>query len=1006
MAYDTDGMIGKIALQKGLINPSQLKDCLGEQSAHRKAGHKRPLGVIMVARQLIKDEQLLDLLDEQKRYLAERANFTQVRKEDFLFGQILIKQGLVGPNDVNLALRAQAESAERGVIPVPRLGQILMDMGVSDEKLVQETLRIQYKTLYDCPGCGLKYNLVNARGDRQYRCRKCGELLAPTPAGTSIKADESAYGLKFEVSPDLPTEVAHAEQDPSNHFDKYILLEQIGRGGMGTVYRAYQKDLQRTVALKILRGGDEETYERFTREAQTAAKLRHPHIVSVYAIGRHHNVPFLVMEYVDGRPLDSMGKLPVRRTCAILRDIALAVHYAHQKGIIHRDLKPQNILVDHDGRAYVTDFGLAREISNSSRRLTLTGMIVGTPSYMSPEQARGARRMDGRTDVASLGCVLYELLTGVQPYIGVSQMDVALAVIHKDPISPRRINPALPPGLEAVCLKALEKDQDRRYATARALAEDLQRFLEGEAVWAQPPTHASRMMRTVRKNKLVAGLAAAALLAVALLLGLLGTSREDGKTVALLRRGQELERRGDFKEALRLYESDPSTAPEARRVRQALSGRTVPEKSREEERRRKVDEILALARLESDAAKRHAIADRAIALDPAHEGAYVLRAMARLELSDDASAYEDLGRAAELSEQPLPHFMARAEIARRLDWREKEIRDLARAIERNPLSSDLHLDRSLASAHLAAQVMKEDAPDTGARLATIVVEAEDDLAKAPRHPRLPEARAELDKVLEALRGSPPEVRRTLSRALTDRAYTLLFASQRGPGRAAARRAEELDPTFAPALAARGLGEYSSGNYRAARLDADRALELDPSLPEAFAVRGLARAVGSIAAMQAAAPGTLAVTSGKDGTSWIEDFVDGCTDLQEYLRHAPQRIEFRPLRRLATGLERNVPAAKAADGKTDVRQHLSEKLVARGADLRRRKDYACAVGLLSQALALHPENVRAFVERAEAHYLSRDYASAAADWERALKLDASLRGELAPRVRDALERARG
>src|SRR5204862_4902685 len=162
MPYATDGLVGKLALQKGIISAEQLKDCLAEQAALLKAGQKRPLGVIMVGRGHMKDEDLLDLLEEQRKVLAERSNYTQVRKEDFLFGQILLKQGVATSEEINQALRLQAESAERGEMSVPRLGQILIDMGVTEEKEIQKTLKLQDKTLYECPGCTLKYNLVDA----------------------------------------------------------------------------------------------------------------------------------------------------------------------------------------------------------------------------------------------------------------------------------------------------------------------------------------------------------------------------------------------------------------------------------------------------------------------------------------------------------------------------------------------------------------------------------------------------------------------------------------------------------------------------------------------------------------------------------------------------------------------------------------------------------------------------------------------------------------------------
>src|SRR6185295_2477723 len=216
MPFATDGLVGKLALQKGMITATQLKDCLAEQAALHKAGQKRPLGVIMVGRGYMKDEDLLGLLEEQKKVLAERSNYTQVAKEDFLFGQILLKQGVATSDQINQALRLQAEAAERGEMAVPRLGQILIQMGVAEDKEIQRTLKLQYKTLYECPGCTLKYNLKEPDPGKSYRCKKCDAVLAPKPEGSGVKADESAYGLKLEIASDLPPEVAQAELDPAN----------------------------------------------------------------------------------------------------------------------------------------------------------------------------------------------------------------------------------------------------------------------------------------------------------------------------------------------------------------------------------------------------------------------------------------------------------------------------------------------------------------------------------------------------------------------------------------------------------------------------------------------------------------------------------------------------------------------------------------------------------------------------------------------------------------------
>jgi len=751
MSTTTDGMVGKLALQKGKISADQLKDCLSEQAAFQKAGHKRPLGVIMVSRGLMTDGDLLDLLEEQKRVLAERSNYAQIRKEDFLFGQILLKQGVATSDEINEALRLQAEAAERGETAVPRLGQILIEMGVTEEKEIQRTLKLQYKTLYECPGCTLKYNLVDAREDKQYRCKKCDAVLIAKPPGTGIRADESAYGMNLEISSDLPPEVAQAELDPGNQFGKYILVRPLGRGGSGVVHLAYQKELKRFVALKLLRNDDPETLERFTHEAQLAARLRHPNIVSVYEIGKHHNVSYIALEYIDGTSLDQKGKLPVRRACQIVRDVAAAIHAAHEWGVIHRDLKPQNILLDRKDRAIVTDFGLAREVS-AAKDLTERGIVVGTPAYMSVEQATGERALDGRSDVASLGAVLYELLTDRQPYIGRSSIDIALAVINQRPPRPRELDPALPAAVEAVCLKAMSKLREDRYQTAKAFAEDLQRFLEGEAVHAKPLGKISATVRRLGKNKAstLAIVAAAAVLCLAGL-AVFAAQRESRLTTRLLE-ARTREAAGQLWEALRIYEEIPSARTEVERLREELRKKEAAAKQQQD--RENAAAVLAQIGGDPGAAERVAIATRALEIWPAFEQAYVIRALARQDLGDDASAYDDLGRAIPVSSSPLPHYLSRADIARRLGRFEDEILDLTAALDLTPFSGDLRVHRAWAYAKVARKLAVSGKPDSRERAEALLKKAQSDLASVKRHSLLETVQGAVQEAHDAIqRGS-------------------------------------------------------------------------------------------------------------------------------------------------------------------------------------------------------------------------------------------------------------
>jgi hypothetical protein len=746
MPYSTDGLVGKLALQRGMISPGQLKECLAEQAALQKAGQKRPLGVIMVSRGLMKDEDLLDLLDEQKKVLTERSNYTQVAKEDRLFGQILLKQGVATSDEINQALRLQAEAAERGEIPVPRLGQILIQMGVTEEKAIQQTLKIQYKTLYECPGCTLKYNLVEADPLKQYRCKKCDAVLVPKPEGSGVKADESAYGLKLEIASDLPPEVAQAELDPANQFGKYVLVRPLGRGGAGVVHLAYQKELKRFVALKLLRNDEPDMADRFVHEAQIAARLRHPNIVAVYEIGKHLNVSYIALEYVEGVSLDQRGRLPFRKSVQILRDVAGALQAAHDRGVIHRDLKPGNILLGREDRPIVTDFGLAREVTAAGDR-TEKGIVVGTPAYMSVEQAVGERDLDGRSDVASLGSVMYELLTARQPYRGATQVDIALAVINQIPMKPRHLVPDIPDALEAICLKAMAKRREDRYPTMKAFAEDLQRWLEGEPVLAKPTGRVVATVRRLSKNK-TSTLIVAAAIVVVLAAGFssivaLRVSHRRG----LLLEAQDHEAAGRLTEALRIFGQLPEARAQADRLRQAIRA-----KEAEQQRRAAWEQASAILdrAAGSSPSERVLLATRAIELYPDYEQAFVVRAVADQEMGDDAAAYEDLGRAAKLSPNPLPHLLNRADIARRAGRPGDETENLDAALELHPLSSDLRVQRAWALARQARALAESRSPDGQERAARALAKAEADLSQIRKHSLLETVQAAIKEAQTAL----------------------------------------------------------------------------------------------------------------------------------------------------------------------------------------------------------------------------------------------------------------
>jgi serine/threonine-protein kinase len=326
-------------------------------------------------------------------------------------------------------------------------------------------------------------------------------------AGASAMADEAGQGA---AENDIRTlsDTSDTRRDPDSislilpcRFGDYELECELGRGGMGIVYRAEQQSLKRTVAVKMILGGhlaSDSDRARFRAEAEAAARLDHSGIVPVYEVGEVNGRPYFNMKYIPGKTLAQVladGPMEERAAARMLAVVARAVHYAHSQGVLHRDLKPSNILLDEDGQPHVTDFGLAKQLSEPVS-LTKTGAVLGTPAYMAPEQAAGDRRHVGpASDVYSLGTILYHMLTGRPPFQASSPVDVVLLVLEQDPAPPRVLRPSIDRDLEMICLKCLQKPADLRYASALALAEDLEAFLHDEPVAAR----SGRMVQVVSR---------------------------------------------------------------------------------------------------------------------------------------------------------------------------------------------------------------------------------------------------------------------------------------------------------------------------------------------------------------------------------------------------------------------------------------------------------------------------------------------------------------------------
>ena len=378
-----------------------------------------------------------------------------------------------------------------------------------------------------CPACQGQLDALTQ--DVEWNLASCA-LAATGPAFLDrLQENYPATLIQHEthVSSSLifPGEVT--QQAPLGQVGDFEILEEIGAGSFGWVFRARERSLDRIVALKVLKPemtARADAVTRFEREARKAS-LKHDHIVNVYRFEKPANFPpYLVMEFVEGQTLDARlkagGKLPPEEAVAIARQIALGLAAAHERGMVHRDIKPANVLLDSSsGRAKISDFGLARDIDNESLAVTAAGEMAGTAPYMSPEHFRAPDQVDGRSDLFSLGVVLYQMLTGQLPFKG-TFLQIRTSILEDEPIAPRKLRPGLPVDLETIAKKCLEKDAGRRYQSAAAVAEDLRRFQQGETVLVRPAGPVERVKKWACRKPAQAALVGVGTACVVTLVGL------------------------------------------------------------------------------------------------------------------------------------------------------------------------------------------------------------------------------------------------------------------------------------------------------------------------------------------------------------------------------------------------------------------------------------------------------------------------------------------------------
>ncbi|MBI2919925.1 MAG: serine/threonine protein kinase [Planctomycetes bacterium] len=413
-------------------------------------------------------------------------------------GQLAVEQGWITAEQRDEALRLQADLRKSGLFM--RVGELLSRRAFLQTGQVRELLQRQGIALVRCAACGKQFNARNWSAGRG-TCA-CGGALDPAPAEAPLSvAGNAAMAALGDAAPGKAAPPPGALR--GRYFGKYPLLEELGRGAMGLVYKAWDPALGRPVAVKVLidAGNPDESAKRrhqFLQEVRSAARLRHSSIVSVHEVGQSDGQGFFTMDFIDGAPLSALvreeegapplafekSEKPLPHVIEWIRDVALALQHAHQNGLLHCDVKPGNILIDRRNKALLSDFSAARSL-----RLDLsdpnTKRVLGTLFYMSPEQARGvAQEVGPAADIWGAGAVLYLLLTGKRPFSGENPVEVRKSIAVRPCPSPRSLNAKIPKALEAIVVKCLQKEPAARYGSAKELADDLQRFLDGQPVQA------------------------------------------------------------------------------------------------------------------------------------------------------------------------------------------------------------------------------------------------------------------------------------------------------------------------------------------------------------------------------------------------------------------------------------------------------------------------------------------------------------------------------------------
>jgi tetratricopeptide (TPR) repeat protein/predicted Ser/Thr protein kinase len=751
----------------------------------------------------------------------------------------------------------------------------------------------------------------------------------------------------------LPPEVAAFSQDPARRVDHYILVEHLGTGGMGVVHKAWDLKLSRWVALKFLKTvGDEGGKAYFEREARLAAGLSHPNIAAIYEVGLRDEGPFIAMQYVPGQRLENFPRKNLKRLVSLIRDAARAVAFANNRGVIHRDLKPSNLMVTPEGHLYVMDFGVARPVEGPGRASISgsSGSVVGTPEYMAPEQARG-EEVDARSDVYSLGATLYEVLTGRAPFRGSNVYEVLRRVEEEEPRRLRKVNPRIPPDLETIVLKCLEKDPARRYETAEALADDLQRYLEGEPIQARPTSPIYRLGKKLAKRKPLVAVAAAALVAV-VGLSLFLVPRWRGADLAAEAERTKTETRRRAQTHIDLARLG------IQRMEQFLSEDKDRNADLEREGRRAQEEL-----------------EKALAICPDHEEAWFELGQLEGLLGHGRRALDPFSKAIEASPGMAKAYLERAMLNLEV-YEEHRHRSGGKVKPETEASSKL---LAIVKADLAkVREWSKDLPHLKHAEAMLLF-ADGEWGEAAERWR------------EYLDHSPGD-----ARAWEWRGHALIHANRAEDAVAALDRAVHFRPRTCNAHQLLGLARLNLKDFHRAITACDKAIELKPTTVVAYVNRGTARLVlkdyeGAIQdctkAIELDPQVATAYLHRGVARRNLKDYEGAIQDFTKATELDPKHTGAYSNRGLAREALRDFRGAIEDFTKAiELDPQIAEAYLHRGVARRNLKDYEGAIEDFTKAIELDSKNAYAYHSRALAREALRDFRGAITDYDAAIQLD--------------------